>query len=129
MAAQFVKLLTPPSEAPAVAATDPARATETAGMHQPSPPPAALRGTWKARPTPDLSIELTVREDGQFTWDINTNGQAESIAGAADYADGVLTLTQDDAPALVGKVVNLGEKQFGFELVGGPQSATVQFSR
>ena len=27
------------------------------------------------------------------------------------------------------KVVNLGEKQFGFELLGGPQAATVQFSR
>jgi tetratricopeptide (TPR) repeat protein len=129
LAAQFVKLLTPPSEAPAVAATDPARATETAGMHQPSPPPAALRGTWKAKPTPDLSIELTVREDGQFTWDVNANGHADSITGEADYLDGVLTLTQAEAPDLVGKVVNLGEKQFGFELLGGPQAATIQFSR
>ena len=43
--------------------------------------------------------------------------------------DGVLTLTQAEAPALVGKVVNLGEKQFGFELLGGPQAATIRFSR
>jgi tetratricopeptide (TPR) repeat protein len=129
LAAQFVKLLTPPSEAPAVAATDPARATETAGMHQPSPPPAALLGTWKAQPRRDLSIELTVREDGQFTWDVNSNGQADSITGGVDYLDGVLTLTQADAPALAGKVVNLGEKQFGLELLGGPQAATIRFSR
>ena len=86
LAAQFVKLLTAPSEAPTAAATDPARATETAGMHQPSPPPAALLGTWKAKPTPDVSIELTLREDGQFTWDVNSNGQADSITGEADYA-------------------------------------------
>jgi hypothetical protein len=78
---------------------------------------------------PDLSIELTLREDGQFTWDVNSNGQTDAITGDADYVDGVLTLTQGDAPALVGKVVNLGEKQFGFELLGGPQAATVQFSR
>jgi tetratricopeptide (TPR) repeat protein len=129
LAAQFVKLLTSSSEATAAAEADSARTAETDQMRQPSPPPAALVGTWKAKPAPDLSIELTVREDGQFTWDVNTNGQANSIAGEADYADGVLTLTQDDAPALVGKVVNLGEKQFGFELASGPQSATIQFSR
>ena len=78
---------------------------------------------------PDMSIELTLREDGQFTWDVNSRGQADSITGDADYTDGVLKLTQADAPALVGKIVNLGEKQFGFELLGGPQVATIQFSR
>jgi hypothetical protein len=129
LAAQFVKLLTAPAEAPAAAEADSARAAETGQVRQPSPPPAALVGTWKAKPAPDLSIELTMREDGQFTWDVNTNGQANSIVGDAEYADGVLTLSQDDAPALVGKVVGLGEKQFGFELAGGPQSATIQFSR
>ena len=78
---------------------------------------------------PDLSIELTLREDGQFTWDVNSRGQADSITGDTDYVDGVLTLTQADAPALAGKVVNLGEKQFGFELLGGSHAATIQFSR
>ncbi len=129
LAAQFVKVLTAPSEAPTVAATDPAQATDTAEMHEPSPPPAALLGTWKARPMPDVSIELTLREDGQFTWDVIANGHADSITGDADYLDGVLTLTQADAPALVGKVVNLGEKQFGFELLGDLQAATIPFSR
>jgi tetratricopeptide (TPR) repeat protein len=129
LAAQFVKLLTEPAEAPAGAEANSARAAVTDQVRQPSRPPAALVGTWKAKPAPDLSIELTMREDGQFTWDVNTNGQANSIAGDADYTDGVLTLTQDDAPALVGKVVNLGEKQFGFELANGPKSATIQFSR
>jgi tetratricopeptide (TPR) repeat protein len=129
LAAQFVKLLTAPAEAPAAAEAGSARAAATDQVRQPSPPPAALVGTWKAKPAPDLSIELTVREDGQFTWDVSTNGQANSIAGAADYADGVLTLTQDDAPALVGTIVNLGEKQFGFEFASGPQTATIQFSR
>ena len=129
LAAQFAKALAAPSEAPSEVATGPARASETAGTHEPSPPPAALLGIWKARPMPDLSIELILREDGQFTWDVNTGGQADSISGDADYVDGVLTLTQADAPALVGKIVDLGEKQFGFELLGGSQAATVRFSR
>jgi len=76
-----------------------------------------------------MSIELTLREDGQFTWDVNSRGQADSITGDADYVDDVLTLTQAEAPALAGKVVDLGEKQFGFELLGGPQAATIRFSR
>ena len=78
---------------------------------------------------PDVSIELTLRKDGQFSWDVIANGHADSIAGDADYLDGVLTLTQADAPALVGKVVNLGEKQFGFELLGDQRAATIPFSR
>ena len=76
-----------------------------------------------------MSIELNVREDGQFTWDVNADGQADSITGEADYLDGILTLAQADAPALVGKVVDLGAKQFGFELLDGPQAATIQFAR
>jgi hypothetical protein len=129
LAAQFAQVLTAPSDAPTVAATDPARATAPAEMHEPSPPPAALLGTWKARPMPDVSIELTLREDGQFTWDLNSHGQADSITGEADYLDGVLTLTQADAPGLVGKVVNLGENQFGLDLLGDQRAAPIQFSR
>jgi hypothetical protein len=118
LGAQFAKALTAPSEAPTAVATNPARATDTAETHQPSPPAASLLGTWKAKPMPDLSIELTLREDGQFTWDLNTNGHVDSITSDADYLEGVLTLTQADAPALVGKVVNIGDKQFGFEGCG-----------
>jgi tetratricopeptide (TPR) repeat protein len=129
LAAQFAKALTAPSEAPTATATGPGRASDTAEMREPSSPPAALLGTWKSRPMPDLSIELTLREDGQFTWDVNTKGQIDSMTGEAEYRDGVLTLTQSDGPALAGKVVNLGEKQFGFELFGGPQAATISFSR
>ncbi|SIO65797.1 Tetratricopeptide repeat-containing protein [Singulisphaera sp. GP187] len=129
LAAQFAKLLAPASEAPAVAATEPVPANEPDPMHQPTPPPAALVGTWKAKPTPDVSIELTVQQDGQFAWDVNADGHADSITGEADYLDGVLTLSQADAPPLVGKVVNLSATQFGFELLGGPQAATIQFAR
>ncbi|WP_406696957.1 CDC27 family protein [Singulisphaera sp. Ch08] len=127
LAAQFAKLLAPDSEGTAVAASEPAQPTETEPM--PSPPPAALVGTWKAKPSADVSIELTVQADGQFAWDVNADGQADSIIGEADYLDGVLTLSQADAPPLVGKVLNLDANQFGFELLGGPQAATIQFSR
>ena len=79
---------------------------------------------------PDLSIELTLRGRRSVHLGCQRQGSVPIRSPAMrDYLDGVLTLTQADAPALVGKVVNLGEKQFGFELLGGPQAATIQFSR
>ena len=45
-----------------------------------------------------MSIELNVREDGQFAWDVNSDGHADSIIGEVDYLDGILTLTQEGAP-------------------------------
>jgi tetratricopeptide (TPR) repeat protein len=129
LAAQFAKALSSSSQAPTSAAPDAAPASKTAEVLESSPPPAALVGTWKARPTPDLSIVLTLRGNGQFTWDVNAKGRTDSVAGDSSYLEGVLTLSQADAPDLVGTIVNLGDKQFGFELRGGLNAATIQFSR
>ena len=60
---------------------------------------------------------------------VSAPAQADTLNGDADYLDGILTLAQAEAPALAGKIVDLGEKQFGFELIGGPQAATIRFSR
>jgi hypothetical protein len=129
LAALFVKALDSRSEASSAAAPGEAPASKTAEVREASPPPAALVGTWKAKPMPDLSIELTLRGNGEFTWDVSAKGRTESVAGDASYREGVLTLRQADAPDLIGKIVNLGEKQFGFELVGAGPAPTVQFSR
>jgi hypothetical protein len=129
LAAQFARVMTSPPEAPDAPTTAPPRAADPAERHEPSPPSTALLGTWKATPTPDLSNGLTLERDRRFTWKDSYHGQADSIRGVADYLDGVLTLTPSQAPALVGRVVNPGEKPFGFELLGGPQAATIRFSR
>jgi hypothetical protein len=126
LAAQFAKALSSSTQAATTPATDAAKTTEVPVA---SPPPAALVGTWKANPMADLIIELTLREDGQFTWAVNAKGRTESVTGNAQYLDGVLTLTQSDGPDLTGKIVDLGDKQFGFDLQSGVQAATIQFSR
>jgi hypothetical protein len=129
LAAPFAKMLATPSEPQTAPPTGAARDSEAADKHELSPPPEALLGNWKAKPMPDLSIELNLMKDGQFAWEVHSRGQVESIIGDADYADGVLKLAQPEAPGLVGEVVNLGEKWFEFDLLGGPQDATIQFSR
>jgi hypothetical protein len=78
---------------------------------------------------PDLSIELTLRGNGEFSWEVNTKGHSDSVTGDASYRDGVLMLTQADAPDLIGKIVNVGDRRFGFELQGGGHAATIVFSR
>jgi hypothetical protein len=129
LAAQFAKLLTPASDTPAETSTPSDHPTEAAPSSQPVPPPSDLIGRWKATPMPDVNIELTIQENGQFDWVVQSDGHTDAINGEADYSDGVLTLLQDEAPPLAGKIVNRGENRFGFELVGGPQAATIQFSR
>jgi tetratricopeptide (TPR) repeat protein len=129
LAAQFAKALGSSTQAATPAATDAAPESKTAEAPAASPPPATLVGTWKAKPMPDLSIELTLRGNGEFTWEVNTKGRIGSVTGDSGYLDGVLTLAQSDAPDLIGKIVDLGDKQFGFELQGGSRAATIQFSR
>jgi tetratricopeptide (TPR) repeat protein len=128
LSARFAKALSSSSRAQ-TAAAEAAPASKTAEVPEASPPPAALVGTWKAKPMPDLSVELTLRGNGQFTWEVNAKGRIDSVTGDARYLEGVLTLAQADAPDLAGKIVNLGDKQFGFELQSGPRAETIQFSR
>jgi tetratricopeptide (TPR) repeat protein len=129
LAAQFAKALSSSSHARTTPAPNAAPASKTAEVLEASPPPAALVGTWKAKPMPDLSVELTIRGNGEFSWEVNTKGHTDSVTGDASYRDGVLTLTHADAPDLIGNIVNLEEKQFGFELQGGGHAPTIQFSR
>jgi hypothetical protein len=129
LAAKFAKALNTSSHAQTAGAPDAAPASKTAEVLEASPPPAALVGTWKAKPMPDPSIELTLRGTGQFAWGVNAKGRSDSVTGDARYLEGVLTLTQADAPDLICRMVNLGDKQFGFELLGSLHAATILFSR
>src|SRR5262249_46500710 len=103
LAAQFAKLLSANSEASTIAEARPGQTTDADLAPEPAPPPAELVGRWSAKPAPDLSIELTIQDNGQFAWVVNSRGQTDSITGEAEYRDGVLALNQTDAPPLAGK--------------------------
>jgi tetratricopeptide (TPR) repeat protein len=127
LAAQFVRLLSSSSAAPA--ATPPVGPNQTEATPQPGPPPAPLVGTWRANPSPDVNVGLTVQDNGRFTWDVNSKGQRQSITGQAGYRDGVLTLTQAEGPPLVGKVEYLGDNHFGLQMRDGQKDSTINFRR
>jgi tetratricopeptide (TPR) repeat protein len=142
LSASFVKALRKPAEQPAavnVAGTgQPAGASPTtsapaqptspgaaqasavAGAEQPKepelppPPPANLVGTWKAQPSPDLSIALTLGADGQFAWEVDSKGQKQTMTGQAGFKDNTLALLQEEGPPLVGRIALAGENKFTF---------------
>jgi len=83
-----------------------------------------MAGTWKTKPSPDVSITLTLQKDGQFAWEVDTKGQKQTINGQAGFKDNELALLQTEGPPLVGKVTQNSADQFVFAPEGAGDKAT-----
>jgi hypothetical protein len=112
---------------PAAAAPSPAQASAEA------PATAAqgnLVGAWKASPAVGTTIELTLGGDSKFNWNIVTQGKTQPIAGTYALENDVLTLTQSESNAMVGKVAWQDESHFKFQAMGGgPNDPGLVFSK
>ena len=78
-----------------------------------------LVGAWKASPAMGTTIELTLGGDSKFNWNIVTQGKTQPIAGTYVFVNDILTLTQSENNAMVGKVAWLDESHFKFQAMGG----------
>ena len=107
-----------PAAQPTVAAAEQPQQQEP---EAPPPPPASLVGTWKAQPSPDLTISLTLQADGQFAWEVDTKGQKQTLTGQAGFKDNTLALLQEEGPPLVGKIAEEGGNKFTFSPPSGAQ--------
>lgn len=119
----------PPASTPA---TTPAPSADTAepAPTSPPPPPAAMAGSWKAHPTPDLTIDLTLKEDGAFTWEVDNKGEKQTLEGHAEFKDSTLALLHDNGPPLVGKVKQADPNKFVFAPPGaGDKAPGLTFTR
>jgi len=108
------------SETPANAGNTPEGET---APPPPPPPPAALTGEWKAKPSADVTIDLTLSKDGAFTWVVDTKGQKQTIEGTAGFKDGKLALLQANGPPLVGKITQADANSFEFHPPNAPPNA------
>jgi tetratricopeptide (TPR) repeat protein len=102
----------------------PQDAASAPGSAQPSPAPGNvpqgnLVGSWKANPAQGTKIELTLAVDGNFNWKVISQGKTQPIAGTYAYENGILTLTQSESNAMVGKVAWQDESHFLFQAMGG----------
>jgi hypothetical protein len=144
LSASFVKALRKPSEQVAQASTPaqgaaPAQTQASQGgpgpgraasSPNPPPPPTALDGSWKAQPAPDVSVGLTLKEDGSFVWEFDAKGQKQSIEGRAGFQDGTLILQPAQGPPLVGKVTQTKPDSFVFAPPGsGEKKGGLVFNR
>jgi Tetratricopeptide repeat len=84
-----------------------------------------LTGRWAATPAKDASVALAIQDDGRFTWAMTSQGKpAMSIAGASTFADGVLSLVDQDGKngTLAGNVTWKDADHFNFRVAGSPPS-------
>lgn len=106
----------------AAPATPPTDTTPPAG--------ATIEGTWTAQPAPDTSIDLTIQPGGNFVWKVTQKGQPRQFTGTSTFGNGLLTLTQDQGPALVGRVSWTDPNHMTFRIVGdGPDDPGVSFAK
>ena len=87
-------------------------------------------GTWKASPAPGTNIELTAGPDGNFRWNVAENGKTKPIEGKYTYGNGILTMSQNENNALVGRVTWQDDNHFTFQAMGGgPNDPGLAFSK
>ena len=88
------------------------------------------RDTWKASPAQGTTIELTLGGDSKFNWNVVSQGKSQPIEGTYTYENGVLTLTQSENNAMVGKVAWKDDGHFKFQAMGGgPNDPGLSFTR
>ncbi len=89
-----------------------------------------LEGSWRAQPDKDTTISVTFPDPTHFTWTVNHQGQSRQLQGKMTYGNGILTLAQDQGPAIVGNTTWTDERHFTFKVPGaGPDDPGLTFGK
>jgi tetratricopeptide (TPR) repeat protein len=115
-AKKMLDSLTPqPDPATAVAATPPATAPG-----EENGPATDLVGSWQAK-SGDSTINLTIGDDSQFTWQAEQKGQKPiELKGEVVATSDTLVLDNKQQGSMVGRVKSDGPDKWQFALAGGP---------
>jgi tetratricopeptide (TPR) repeat protein len=135
VAAELLRMLKPPANAPtsaaevsavrpqspAVTPQPPVDEAENAIPSGPAVDPQSVVGSWKASRKDGAQFDLTLTNEHQFTWRFAAPKQkATELKGKFTIDHNVLSLQQPEGGALVGQVVFDGDNKFNFKMVGGP---------
>jgi hypothetical protein len=92
--------------------------------------PGRLEGTWTAQSDPDTTITLTFPDPDHFIWKVAHQGQSRQIQGRLTFGNGILTLAQDQGPAMVGNLTWSDQTHFLFKVPGaGPDDPGLTFTK
>ena len=128
ISAQLIQQLTPPPAANA----EQVPANPTPDNNPPQGTAGDLDGTWTANPSDKISIELSIKKDGPFTWKVSQDGKARAFSGDSTLGDNLLTLApKDGGTPMVGKILWQDSSHFKFQVAGGggPNDPGLAFSR
>lgn len=84
--------------------------------------PAMLVGNWNASRDDGSQFNLTLNQDGTFTWKFNQKNNEQSFDGKYTLEGNVLALQRKDGGSLVATVTPDGDHKFNFKLLGAPPS-------
>jgi tetratricopeptide (TPR) repeat protein len=128
LSAKLLRQLDPSLDKSTTAA--PATGAPTPAADTTPPEGAMIGGTWRAQPTADTAITLTIQPGGPFTWDAERKGHKQRFSGSSTYGAGLLTLVQDNGPAMVGRVSWTDASHMTFRIAGeGPEDPGLSFSK
>lgn len=123
LSAQLVTLVSPEQGADVPPSADAAATSPPAKQGNPV-------GVWTAKPAADATIELSLCDDGTFTWRFTDSRRTHELEGTFELAGSVLVLQPADSEAMVGNVTWNGEQEFEFKLIGGPPNDSgLRFNR
>ena len=122
LSAQLLSAMTPTAATPA-----PKSATAA-----PAKPVDAvlLAGQWKAARPDGTTIELSLTQDGRYTWKYVQKNRPQQFSGTYTLAGNVLILKENESPMMVGQVTLLAGNQFNFKLPGdNPRDPGLTFGK
>jgi hypothetical protein len=126
LAAQLAKQFSNPDKEPGTPPATPAPVATATPIKL-----GDLSGKWVARPNNETTISLNIAADGTFTWNVDTKGKPQKLAGKWSLADDVLTLAESgQAGALVGRVTAQAGDKWNFHVIGtGAEDPGLTFAR
>jgi tetratricopeptide (TPR) repeat protein len=122
LAAQLLKGLTAPEEAPDLKLEAPGPTVAVDG--------ANLPGKWTAEREDGAKITLTITADQKFTWTVASEEKPQELSGTYTFADNYLILSAPGQSALVGQLSMASTNEMTFKLAGGsPHDPGLKFVR
>jgi tetratricopeptide (TPR) repeat protein len=111
-----------PSAAPAASPTTEPEPKRTA--------PSSIVGNWKAPATAGGTVELTLLEDGRFTWKLTRQDKSQTFEGQYELTGTALVLEYSNGGTMVARVNSEGTDRFAFKMVGGqPNDPGLTFTK
>lgn len=121
VAADVLKMLSPEPTRPETAVA-PQPLGESERSSTPPVNPAALVGVWKATRPDGSQFDLTLTNDGKFSWSFAPQNQkAQGFDGTYTVEGNVLALEREDGGSLIAEVTPGDGRNFNFKLLGAPE--------